>query len=155
MDEKTIILEQERLAREKKKRKNRRKKQILGLAVLLLGGAVIWYVFRGRNIRPQAEQTKVEVTAQPGQEILYTNLTSVRGNEIQYTKRISDGSSARDGKMPEDAETCTALIPVGTQVITRLGTAVTFSRLAAGDHVALIMEESGGESVIVKVYITE
>lgn len=50
-------------------------------------------------------------------------------------------------------ESHTALIPVGTEVITKLGTVTTFSRLEVGDNVALVMEQSGEEQVIVAVYI--
>lgn len=54
-------------------------------------------------------------------------------------------------------ETGTTLIPVGTAVITRLGTETTFSRLQAGAYVALVMEGngegSGDDREIVSVYI--
>lgn len=50
-------------------------------------------------------------------------------------------------------ETEQNMIPVGTPVTTRLGTVTTFSRLAAGDYVALVMEEDGGGGVITAVYI--
>lgn len=51
-------------------------------------------------------------------------------------------------------ESVTTLIPVGTDVTTKLGTVTTFSRLAAGDKVALVVEEDG-EQMIVAVYIIE
>lgn len=50
-------------------------------------------------------------------------------------------------------EEVTAYIPVGTDVTTKLGTVTTFSRLAAGDYLALILQESEGTSVISAVYI--
>ncbi len=50
-------------------------------------------------------------------------------------------------------ETNTTLIPVGTDVTTRLGTVTTFARLSAGDCVALVMQEVDGEDVIMAVYI--
>ena len=50
-------------------------------------------------------------------------------------------------------ESDTMQIPVGTDVTTRLGTVTTFSRLAAGDCVALVMQEVDGEDVIMSVYI--
>ena len=49
--------------------------------------------------------------------------------------------------------TATALIPVGTDVITKLGTKTTFSRISAGDCLALVTEVIGGEEVIMAVYI--
>ena len=50
-------------------------------------------------------------------------------------------------------ETYTTQIPVGTDVTTRLGTVTTFSRLAAGDRVALVVEEKDGQQIIMAVYI--
>jgi hypothetical protein len=45
------------------------------------------------------------------------------------------------------------MIPVGTEVTTRLGTVSTFSRLRAGDYVALIMDQEGNEQIIAAVYV--
>lgn len=50
-------------------------------------------------------------------------------------------------------ETVTAMIPVGCEVTTKLGTVTTFSRLAAGDKVALVVSGEGEEQTIVSVYI--
>lgn len=48
----------------------------------------------------------------------------------------------------------TTLIPVGTTVTTQLGTTTTFSRLAAGDMVKLLVEkDKDGEDVIVGIWI--
>lgn len=49
--------------------------------------------------------------------------------------------------------TATALVPVGTDVITKLGTKTTFSRISAGDCLALVTEVIDGEEVIMAVYI--
>ena len=67
---------------------------------------------------------------------------------------VSQGLGEEHRLRPEEeGQEQTTLIPVGTDVITRLGATVTFSRLATGDNVALIMEEDEGQKVIVKVYI--
>ena len=50
-------------------------------------------------------------------------------------------------------ESVTTQIPVGTEVTTRLGTVTTFSRLAAGDRIALVVEEEAGTQIIMAVYI--
>lgn len=47
----------------------------------------------------------------------------------------------------------TATIPVGTDVITKLGTTTTFARLAAGDVVQMLTEKVGDEDVIIKMWI--
>lgn len=51
------------------------------------------------------------------------------------------------------SETVTAYIPVGTPVTTRLGTVTTFSRLAAGDYVALVVDKKQDGDTIAAVYI--
>ena len=50
-------------------------------------------------------------------------------------------------------ESITTYIPVGTDVITKLGTITTFSRLAANDYLALVIEKDGDKEVIAAVYI--
>ena len=46
------------------------------------------------------------------------------------------------------------MIPVGTSVTTQLGAVTTFSRLAAGDYVKLLMEKDvNGNDVIVQIWI--
>lgn len=59
-----------------------------------------------------------------------------------------DGKTYRLG-----TETVTKYIPVGTDVTTKLGTVTTFTRLAAEDYVALVMEKDGDEEIIAAVYI--
>ena len=50
----------------------------------------------------------------------------------------------------------TMLIPVGTSVTTTMGTVTTFSRLAAGDMVKLLLETNdAGDQVIVGVWMIE
>ena len=61
---------------------------------------------------------------------------------------VYDGVTYRVG-----TEVVKAYIPVGTDVTTKLGTVTTFSRLAAGDYVALVTEKDGSEDVIVAIYI--
>ncbi len=61
---------------------------------------------------------------------------------------IYDGKTYRMG-----SEHVTKYISVGTDVTTKLGTITTFSRLAAEDYVALVMEQDGDEAVIMAVYI--
>lgn len=47
----------------------------------------------------------------------------------------------------------TATIPVGTDVITKLGTTTTFARLATGDVVQMLTEKVDDENVIIKMWI--
>lgn len=244
MDEKLMVREQDRLAREKKKKKYRKRKIVVASVIGCLAIGGIWYVGWGRNLKPQVETT-VQIAKEAGQEIVYGDLTAVKGNEITYLvakeqeadkesssdeeqttdKGQKPGKGERpgrgqmpgggempdmsqmpgggempdmsqmpgggempdfsqmsgDGEMPDmgqmfdgmggsrfsgeesqsttftynnvvyevSDESVTTMIPVGTDVITKLGNVTTFSRLAAGDKVALVMEED----VIVAVYI--
>lgn len=52
-------------------------------------------------------------------------------------------------------ESVTVLIPVGTQVTTKLGTVTTFSRLAAGDTVKMLVQEENGEQIILEMWIVD
>lgn len=237
LDERSMIREQDRLARENRKRKNRKKKRISGAIVVVALAGGIWYFLWGKNLFTVKEETAVNITAASGQQITYARLTSVKGNEITYALAqvleedsdsesvsgrteempgsVSPGESGRmdgqgrggkpsgdmsgsgeDARMPAGdmsaaggsagrpagtetggglgggshgfdfgtftydgitcrvtEETVTARIPVGTEVTTKLGTVTTFSRLAAGDYVALVTQKDGDEEIIVAVYI--
>lgn len=48
-------------------------------------------------------------------------------------------------------ETKSLEVPVGTQVITKLGVATTFSRLSSGNIIAVLLEE--GTDNILKIWI--
>lgn len=248
MDEKFMVIKQESLSKEKKRKKNRKKFGIA--AVVCLVAAIIggWYLGWGRYFGVREEST-VQITAAPGQEIIYAALTSVKGNEITYVvaqeAQTADEETARDGgggrsetsggvpqteegELPQGGEfpetdggvpqmgegelpqagelsrsdgmsqgergmremsgrdemsgfmernfpngsadstdnftynnvtyeltdeTVTTMIPVGTDVTTKLGTVTTFSRLAAGDRIALVVEEQDSGQIIVAVYI--
>lgn len=242
LDERSMIREQDRLAREKKKNINRKKKRIAGAVAAAALAAAVWYLFWGRSILADEQENVVKVTVSAGQKLQYARLTSIKGNEITYTAaevvesgeekglddaegagrddvelavpgrgtrkmdsgtvsggdRLPSGGMAKpDGSgdmpvMPDMSETdgsimfgsnsgsfgesivqrgssdtftyngvtyrltdqsVTALIPVGTDVTTKLGTVTTFSRLAAGDWVALVTEKSGDNQIITAVYI--
>ncbi|MDD2971500.1 MAG: hypothetical protein PHE02_05145 [Lachnospiraceae bacterium] len=50
-------------------------------------------------------------------------------------------------------EPCETMIPVGTDVVTKLGTTTSFARLATGDVVQMLMERDGDDKVIIKMWI--
>ncbi len=208
MDEKFMVMEQERLSKERKRKKNRKKFGV-GAAVCLaavIGG--IWYLGWG-SYPGDGEENTVKITADAGQEIIYASLSDVKGNEITYvvaqeaqTAEEEISQEKPDGEMPQmeggellrdgerfgmgdmsgfmnqnsrnremtdstdsftynnvtyelTDEAVTTIIPVGTDVTTKLGTVTTFSRLAAGDKVALVAEEQDGKQIIVAVYIID
>ena len=242
MDEKSMILEQERQKKAKRRKKHKKLKVITGiLAVFLLSGGT-WYMVKGRYLLEE-NSTTVEIAAGEGQELIYAKIVSINGNEVTYTitdapmtnvsptqgieqggkinktanvdefqqggqmpnmssgqmpdmssdqipnmssgqmsdmssdqmpninsERVQSGSTTEErgrgnGKgsgrnnneqsatARKETETITTYIPVGTEVTTKLGTITTFSRLSAGDYVALITEKDGEEDIIVAVYI--
>ncbi len=53
----------------------------------------------------------------------------------------------------ETGETAEFEIPVGTEVITKLGTTVTFSSLSTGDTIAIAVES--GKNIIDKIWVVE
>lgn len=159
---------------------DRKKKRIAGAVALAALAAAVWYLFWGKAFFAEEQENTVKVTASAGQEIQYARLTSVKGNEITYTlaQAMEAGEEGPGGDPSEFAafgratqrggsdtftyngvtyrltdQTFTVQIPVGTDVTTKLGTITTFSRLAAGDCVALVTEESGDVQIITAVYI--
>ncbi|MED9904487.1 MAG: hypothetical protein UFG06_09920 [Lachnospiraceae bacterium] len=99
-----------------------------------------------RKEKNSVQENVVTVKAEDGEKIIYATLYTVRGNEITYYPQENENTDTGQAVQ-------TSLIPVGTPVTTRLGTVTTFSRLAAGDNVALVTDEENGE--IEAVYIIE
>lgn len=64
-----------------------------------------------------------------------------------------ESAATADGELTGEAKTY--MIPVGTAVVTKLGSETTFSRLAAGDTICCLVEEADGEPVILKIWIEE
>ena len=77
----------------------------------------------------------------------YLQIDNIIGNEIDAFKS--------DDPVRTEKEMKTYTIPVGTQVVTKLGSVTTFSRLAAGDTICCLMQKSGEEEVILKIWIEE
>jgi hypothetical protein len=82
------------------------------------------------------------------------------GTESMPSRGVSGGTTGVQAALVYDnvsyalsTETGEVMIPVGTEVTTRLGTVSTFSRLRAGDYVALVMDQDGNEQVIASVYV--
>jgi hypothetical protein len=112
----------------------------------------IWFFVWGRDLLFAEEEVSVKVLADASQSVVYARLDSVYGNEITYTV-VNPVSEEENVSYALSTETGEDMIPVGTEVTTRLGTVSTFSRLRAGDYVALIMDQDGNEQVIAAVYV--
>jgi hypothetical protein len=79
-----------------------------------------------------------------GQEYIYVRITSILGNEMT-------GTIYEDDKETGNQQTWT--IPVGTDVVTKLGTTTSFSRLASGDYIRMLVQNGTDSQDILKIWI--
>ena len=67
-----------------------------------------------------------------------------------------DRQRTRESIDEKTQESSQLQIPVGTEVITKLGAATTFSRLSNGDTIKMLMQDLGGrEETVLKIWIVE
>ncbi len=165
-------------------KKKKRKKKILVaigiflIAILVMGG--IWYT-QIRETETEVVSSE-NIAVEAGQELLLGQITVINGNEMTFalveeTQATTQrgGMNRPDAKTSSDAmilegmeeteattvvytaleEERTATIPVGTEVVTKLGTVTTFSRLASGDVMKILVDNAGEEDVILKIWILE
>ncbi len=144
---------------------------VIIIAVLLIAavaGGSAYYMLVVRN----ASSAETTVTDTPeaavleaGQTIVYAKLTSVIGNNITYSV-VEEQTQGGDDVSTDDAtatrtfaqtttyvetgETGELQIPVGTDVITKLGTTTTFVKLSTGNTVAMLMQ---GDDGVMKIWI--
>lgn len=118
----------------KNKKKKLGKLLFLLLLVLLLGvGGTAFYQKQKQEV-PQEESV---IAAGENEELVDATILTVVGNEI------------------ETKEGGNYTIPVGTEVITKLGNVTTFSRLSSGDKVQLLVGKDTDSSAILKMWIVE
>lgn len=111
---------------------------LIGSVLLLVTATIAFKTINGKEQAVAAESSQ-KITVGDNQKLLSGQIAAINGNEITFFAKN------------EEAEIMT--IPVGTSVYTKLGTTTTFSRLATGDEVSILIEDDGTES-IVKVWIT-
>jgi ERCC4-type nuclease len=75
---------------------------------------------------------------------MYAMITSILGNEMTVNIYV-------DNKETDSQQTW--LIPVGTDVVTKLGTTTSFSRLASGDYIRMLVQNSTDSQDILKIWI--
>lgn len=120
---------------------------IAALAIAIIACVIFWAL--GTPEETEAQET---ITLEDGQSFVFARLTSIIGNEITYV--IVEQQD--DSTYSETQEEGQLQIPVGTEVITKLGTSTTFSRLASGDVIRLLMQQTQeGEKEVVKIWIIE
>ncbi len=165
------------------KKKKRKKKILIAIgifliAILVMGG--IWYT-QIRETETEVENSE-NIAVEAGQELLLGQITVINGNEMTFAlveetqattqrggmnrpgaKTSSDVTMA-EGTEETEAKTVVytaleeermATIPVGTEVVTKLGTVTTFSRLASGDVMKILVDNADEEDVVLKIWILE
>lgn len=127
-------------------RKKKKKAWILiGLIMILVAGGWVYY----KEVVMAAETSEEEeIVLEENQEWEYFKITQILGNEMTATVVQEDGE--------ETTESGTWMIPVGTEVVTKLGTTTTFARLASGDTIKVLMQnEDDGTQDILKIWIVD
>lgn len=128
---------------------NKKKKSKLWIWLLLLvlvvaAGGGFWY--QKSNAKQTMEEE--EIVLQENQELINVRITQMLGNEMT-------GSIVSEDKKQQQEEK-TWMIPVGTEVVTKLGTTTTFARLSSGDTIQMLMQTGeSAEGDILKIWITQ
>ena len=118
---------------------------LIGLIVILVAGGLVYY----KEVVMAAEASEEEeIVLEEDQEWKYFKITQILGNEMTATVIQEDGE--------ETTQSGTWMIPVGTEVVTKLGTTTTFARLASGDTIKVLMQnEDEGTQDILKIWIVD
>lgn len=125
-----------------KSEKKKTKFIILFICILVVAaGTAAFYLYRENAAAAQSSVD--EAVAGENQTLLTVSVEKMIGNEMT-------GVQSTD---KEQGEEQTWTIPVGTEVVTKLGTTTTFARLAAGDTVEVLIDDQTQE--ILKIWITQ
>lgn len=127
-----------------KKKKSKLWVWLLVLVLAVAAGGGFWY----QKSNAKQETKEEEIVLQENQELIYVRITKMLGNEMT-------GSIVSEDKHQQEQQTW--LIPVGTEVVTKLGTTTTFARLSSGDTVQMLMQtgEAAADGDILKIWITQ
>lgn len=127
-----------------KKKKSKLWVWLLVLVLAVAAGGGFWY----QKSNAKQETKEEEIVLQENQELIRVRITKMLGNEMT-------GSIVSEDKHQQEQQTW--LIPVGTEVVTKLGTTTTFARLSSGDTVQMLMQtgEAAADGDILKIWITQ
>lgn len=127
-----------------KKKKSKLWVWLLVLVLAVAAGGGFWY----QKSNAKQETKEEEIVLQENQELIHVRITKMLGNEMT-------GSIVSEDKHQQEQQTW--LIPVGTEVATKLGTTTTFARLSSGDTVQMLMQtgEAAADGDILKIWITQ
>jgi hypothetical protein len=126
----------------KKKKKSKIWIILIILLIALIAGGAYWYYYNQNMATAEAVEVLPELSE--GQEYLYARITSILGNEMTADIYEDEGATG---------STETWLIPVGTDVVTKLGTTTSFSRLATGDYIRILVQDEPDSQDILKIWI--
>lgn len=127
--------------------KKKKSKTWIWLAILIMVAVVGGGSLRYQQVQAQQESKEEEIVVLENQELIHVRITKMLGNEM--TGSIITEES-------KHGEQQTWLIPVGTEVVTKLGTTTTFARLSSGDTVQMLMQEDETENgSILKMWIIQ
>lgn len=153
--------------------KKRKKRLIISLVIIVILSASGFLGYKYYQQKKAAENSEAIVAVSDGQELVYASVTLVAGNNItvdilqETTSPAEESAETTDMKSSgmkagrsdsgssytETGESTQYQIPVGTVVITKLGTSATFSSISTGNVLAIALEE--GTDIIDKVWIIE
>ena len=127
-----------------KKKKSKLWIWLLLLVLVVAAGSGFWY----QKSNAQQTMEEEEIVLQENQELINVRITQMLGNEMTGSIVTEDRKQQQEEK--------TWMIPVGTEVVTKLGTTTTIARLSSGDTIQMLMQT--GESAdgdILKIWITQ
>lgn len=145
---------------------------LMAIVAAAVGVCAFFYNRQQEAARTEA-QAALQVQAEEGQEIRYLRVEEIIGNEVTAVETDENGaasgaeetgteesgteetgteeSGAEETGAEAGGETITFQIPVGTEVITRLGNSSSFSAITSGNSLAVLYEE--GTENILKIWI--
>lgn len=127
--------------------KKKKSKVWLWLVLLLLAVAAGGGVYGYQQVTAQQETKEEEIVVLDNQELIQVRITKMLGNEM--TGSLVTGEKGQ-------GETKTWMIPVGTDVVTKLGTTTTFARLSSSDTIQMLMQKNEtGDDSILKIWIVQ
>lgn len=147
----------EYLVEKKKKQKGRKLLGIILLFAMAVIGAGIFFYHKEKAEEEQTNPNAREaIVLQENQSWLCLRIENIIGNEIEAVE-VQMRNKAKEEMKEQDTpdEKKTYQIPVGTEVVTKHGSITTFSRLASGDTIYCLTQQSEGKAEILKIWIEE
>lgn len=127
--------------------KKKKSKVWIWVVFLFLVTAAAAGGYQYQKIKAEQEAQEEEVVVLDNQELINVRIMKMLGNEMT-------GSIVAEDK--KQGEVRTWLIPVGTEIVTKLGTTTTFARLSSGDMIQMLMQtDSVEDTSILKIWITQ